>query len=75
MKEFGQDAQAVVIGKKIYVIGGRDYKGEKVLDSMECLDLPKGEWERVTSVPLAREGFRCVCCKISRNHLLPIKLR
>ena len=31
MKEFRQDAQAVVIGKKIYVIGGRDYKGERVL--------------------------------------------
>ena len=75
MKEFRQDAQAVVIGKKIYVIGGRDYKGERVLDSMECFDVPKGEWELVTTLPLARESFRCVSCKISRNHLLPIKLR
>ena len=75
MKEFRQDAQAVVIGKKIYVIGGRDYKGERVLDSMECFDVPKGEWEGVTTVPLSREGFRCVSCKISRNLLLPIKLR
>ena len=51
MKEFRQDAQAVVIGKKIYVIGGRDYKGERVLDSMECFDVSEGEWERVTIVP------------------------
>ena len=75
MKEFRQDAQAVVIGKKIYVIGGRDCKGERVLDSMECFDVKEGEWERVTTVPLAREGFRCVSCKISRNRLIATKHR
>ena len=54
MKEFRQGPQAVVIGKKIYVIGGRDCKGERILDSMECFDVKEGEWERVTTVPLLK---------------------
>ena len=57
MKEFRQDSQAVVIGKKIYVIGGRDYKGERVLDSVECFDVPKGEWERVRRCHSQEKAF------------------
>ena len=75
MTEFRQDAQAVVLDKKIYVIGGRDFKGERVLDSIECFDVAHREWNRVTSVPVAREGFKCVTCKVSRNHLTPLKLK
>ena len=75
MTEFRQDAQAVVLDKKIYVIGGRDFKGERVLDSMECFDVAHREWNRVTSVPVAREGFKCVTCKVSRNHLTLLKLK
>ena len=75
MTEFRQDAQAVALDKKIYVIGGRDYQGERVLDSIECFDISEGEWNRVTSVPVAREGFRCVTCRVSRSHLAPMKFR
>ena len=57
MTEFRQDPQAVVLDNKIYVISGRDFKGERVLDSV------------------AREGFKCVTCKVSRNHLTPLKLK
>lgn len=75
MTEFRQDAEAVVLNNKIYAIGGRDYKGERVLDSIECFDITEGEWSRVTSVPVAREGFRCVTCRVSRDHLTPMKLK
>ena len=75
MNEFRQDAQAVVLNKKIYVIGGRDYKGERVLDSIESFDISQGQWNRVTSVPVAREGYRCVTCTVSHNHLNPLKLK
>ena len=72
MTEFRQDAEAVVLNKKIYVIGGRDFKGERVLDSIECFDVSEGEWSRLTSIPIPREGFRCVTGRVSRNHLMPI---
>ena len=75
MNEFRQDAQAVILNKKIYVIGGRDYKGERVLDSIESFDISQGQWNRVTSVPVAREGYRCVTCRVSCNHLTPMKLK
>lgn len=75
MTEFRQDAEAVVLNKKIYVIGGRDFKGERVLDSIECFDVSEGEWSRLTSVPVPREGFRCVTCRVSRDHLAPMKLK
>lgn len=75
MTEFRQDAEAVVLNKKIYVIGGRDFKGERVLDSIECFDISEGEWSRLTSVPIPREGFRCVTCRVSRDRLTPMKLK
>lgn len=75
MTQFRQDAEAVVLNKKIYVIGGRDYKGERALDSIECFDISEGEWNRVTSIPIARDGFRCVTCSVSRDHLTPMKLK
>ena len=33
MTEFRQDAEAVILNRKIYVVGGRDYKGERELYS------------------------------------------
>lgn len=75
MTEFRQDAEAVVLNNKIYAIGGRDYKGERELYSLECFDILTGEWTRLTSVPIAREGFRCVSCRVSRDHLAPLKLK
>lgn len=75
MTEFRQDAEAVCLNKRIFVIGGRDYKGERVLDSVECFDISKGEWNKVTSLPVAREGFRCVTCRVSRDHLTSMKLK
>ena len=75
MLEFRQDAQALVLDNRIYVIGGRDFKGERGLDSIECFDVAQREWNRVTSIPVAREGFKCVTCKVSRNHLTQMKVR
>ncbi|XP_029197719.2 kelch-like protein 3 [Acropora millepora] len=75
MLEFRQDAQALVLDNRIYVIGGRDFKGERGLDSIECFDVAQREWNRVTSIPVAREGFKCVTCKVSRNHLAQMKVR
>ena len=75
MNEFRQDAQAVFLNKKIYVIGGRDYKGERVLDSIESFDISQGQWNRVTLVPVAKEGYRCVTCRVSGNHLTPLKIK
>ena len=75
MTEFRQEAEAVVLNKKIFVIGGRDFKGERVLDSIECFDISEGEWSRLTSIPIPREGFRCVTCRVSRDYLTPVKLK
>lgn len=75
MTEFRQDAQAVALNKKIFLIGGRDFKGERVLDSIECFDISEGEWSLLTSVPIPREGFRCVTCRVSRDYLIPMKLK
>ena len=75
MTEFRQDAQAVALNKKIFVIGGRDFKGERILDSIECFDISEGEWSRLMPVPIPREGFRCVACRVSRDHLTPMKLK
>jgi len=75
MTEFRQDAEAVILNKKIYVIGGRDFKGERAINSIECFDISEGEWSRLTSVPIPREGFRCVTCRVSRDRLTPMKLK
>ena len=75
MTEFRQEAEAVVLNKKIFVIGGRDFKGERVLDSIECFDISEGEWSQLTSLPIPREGFRCVTCRVSRDYLTPMKLK
>ena len=75
MTEFRQEAEAVVLNKKIFVIGGRDFKGERVLDSIECFDISEGEWSRLTSIPIPRESFRCVTCRVSGDYLTPMKLK
>ena len=75
MTEFRQEAQAVTLKNKIYVIGGRDYRGGRLLKSIECYDVSQREWTRVTQVPVTKEGFKCVTIKISRCHLIPMNMK
>jgi hypothetical protein len=54
MNEPRRDFQAVVIGKYIYAIGGRN--GSEPLCTVERYDLEKERWEMVQSLPSPRYG-------------------
>lgn len=73
MTEFRQEAEAVVLANSIYVIGGRDFHGERFLDSIECYDPTEDAWRLVTHIPVAKRGFRCIATKVNRDHLNPLK--
>ena len=58
MLEFRQDAQALVLDNRIYVIGGRDFKGERGLDSIECFDVAQKRMEPSDFNSCCKGGFQ-----------------
>ena len=73
MREFRQNASAVVLGDSIYVIAGRSLNGDQALDSIERYDPAEDEWTLVTSLPMAKEGAQCIATKVNGDHLRPLE--
>lgn len=64
-----------MLNKKIFVIGGWDFKGERVLDFIECFDILGGEWSLLMFVLILREGFCCVMCRVSCDYFILLKFK
>lgn len=53
------DFCAAVVDGKIYIAGGWPVGYSKTLDSVEVLDIGKGEWQEITGLPTPRGDCKC----------------
>ncbi|XP_078657508.1 kelch-like protein 9 [Branchiostoma floridae x Branchiostoma belcheri] len=53
------EAGCATLDGKIYVVGGYDWSGNKIVDLVECYDVEKDEWSAVASYPNRGTGIAC----------------